>query len=85
MNCPACDSTRTKAMKGQIRTCTKCGAIFGTCYLGESYEFVLPYLTDADPEMTRSKYFDFTTLGSNGLGRRHGWFDPDSKRITQVG
>ncbi len=31
------------------------------------------------------KYFDFTTLGSQGISRRHGWYDTVTRCITQVG
>ena len=31
------------------------------------------------------RYFDIETVGSAGLGRRHGWFNPTTQTITQVG
>ena len=84
MNCPNCNATKHKALKGGFYECLGCGALHGTGYLGDSYGLVKPYLTDADPEMKRSRYFDFTTLGSE-VGRRHGWFDPKTRLITQIG
>jgi ribosomal protein L37AE/L43A len=85
--CRACSNKRGNketATRG-VYTCAACGAIFGTCYLGDSYGFVLPRMSSAAVSPEDQKYFDFTTLGSAGLGRRHGWFDPTSKLITQVG
>ena len=90
--CPCCCKTVTvREMSTNfggvlgIRQCAKCGAIFGTCYLGESYTLVLPYWApeNVTPEATR--YFDFQTLGSKGIGRRHGWYDTATKRIVQTG
>ena len=63
--------------------CPTCGAVQGTCSLGDSYGVILPRWADRDVEET--VYFDLTTLGSDGIGRRHGWFDPISREITQVG
>lgn len=84
-SCPACSSRKSSVVSGQIRRCSKCAAIFGTCYLGESYEMVRPFMTDADPQMERSRYFDFECLGSQGITRRHGWYDPETRLVTQVG
>ena len=84
--CRACNNTRgNKSLAVQVYECAKCGAIFGTCYLGESYGYVLPYMTNKDVAPEEQRYFDFTTLGSKGAGRRHGWFEPSTKLITQVG
>jgi hypothetical protein len=33
----------------------------------------------------RCRYFDFTTIGSAGIDRRHGWFDVESRRVVQIG
>ena len=85
-HCPACGGRRFKATDHwSIKTCTRCNAIFGKCYLGESYGIVLPYLTDEDVPTERTRYYDFDCIGSKGLTRRHGWFDPATKLITQVG
>jgi hypothetical protein len=85
-DCRACDNVRgNKEVATGIYECAACGAIFGTCYLGDSYGFVKPFFAAAEVPAGQSRYFDFTTLGSNGVGRRHGWFDPATKLITQVG
>lgn len=52
-------------------------------YLGESYEIVLPQW-DSEKSPVEIPY-DLVVLGSNGIERRHGWFNPATKRITQTG
>lgn len=84
--CPACSCTRRKATKlVQVFTCSKCDAIYGDCYLGESYGIVKALMTAVDVPHEQQRYFDFTTLGSSGIGRRHGWYDRATGYITQVG
>lgn len=68
-----------------VHECPHCKAVFGTCYLGESYGIVLSYMTSANVPMDQTRYYDFETLGSDGIGRRHGWFDPATRLIVQVG
>lgn len=67
-----------------VHECPKCKAVFGTCYLGESYSIVKPWMSDR-PDMDGARYYDFTVLTGNGIDRRHGWFDPDTRLILQVG
>lgn len=90
--CPACSSKKSKKHPKhpfQVRVCSRCGAIFtppgSAIYLGESYEIVLPRFTTDPSADERAVYFDLDTLGSEGLGRRHGWFDPATGLLTQVG
>jgi len=58
-------------------------------YKGDSYAIRLPWFADDDelkntpPEALR--YYDLTLLGSEGIERVHGWFNPASKRIHQTG
>jgi len=84
--CPNCGANRHKntAVVG-VFECVQCGAVYGSCYLGESYEFVMPYMTTESVPSERTRYYDFECLGSGGITRRHGWFDPATKRIVQVG
>ena len=91
--CPCCGASQNHSSAhshaGRVRECRKCKAIYtqtgSTIYLGESYTLVRPGLTE-DPEADkRHVYFDFSCLGSKGLSRRHGWFDPQTRLITQVG
>lgn len=96
MKCPACNHAkgrdhRPEKFHGEVRECTKCGAIFthegAAIYLGESYLIVSPWFVDHDTPETneRARYFDLTCLGSMGMTRRHGWMDPATKRIIQAG
>jgi hypothetical protein len=84
--CPACSSVRREATQyPEVFTCRKCEAVYGDCYLGDSYAFVLPRWAPADIPSERCRYFDFMTVGSVGIERRHGWYDPVTKLITQTG
>lgn len=86
MPCPACGSLKhrqTTIRNIRVESCSKCGAIYGTVYLGDSYAIVSPFLQKDDGSEIR--YFDLTTLGSEGVGRRHGWFVPETGRLVQVG
>lgn len=93
-SCPACGSKKSRATAYgteirssshnlQIRECCRCKAVYGTCYLGDSYAIVRPFFLKG--EAAEQRYFDLTTLGSEGIGRRHGWFDPATRLLTQVG
>lgn len=86
--CPGCGSTRGIRVDGfpfLVFECAKCGGVVGTCYLGESYHIVRPFFSKADVPAEKTRYFDFTTLGSEGVGRRHGWFDPETRLVVQTG
>lgn len=86
MECPACSGKRHDATELiRVYRCKRCGAIFGECYLGDSYRLVLPYWAEADVPAERTRYFDLMTLGGEGIQRRHGWYDPETRRITQTG
>jgi hypothetical protein len=89
MKCPACNNQRrNKEVKpgSWVYRCSLCEAIFGEhLYLGESYEFVLPYFAKDDVPSERLRYYEFTCLSSAGIMRRHGWYDPETKLIHQVG
>ena len=95
LECPACSSQKTKSMSRrgdqELYECRGCGALFGTFTdLAESYARVHGGWCQCpgratESGMIESRYFDFS--GSDGLGvlRRHGWYDPRCKGITQVG
>jgi hypothetical protein len=97
--CPACNHRLTVAelnrdyiLDGRriqgVRECKRCKALFGICYKGDSYALVLPFMADgqaANDARGRERYFDFMTLGSEGIGRRHGWFDTATRKVTQIG
>jgi len=87
--CPACNHVRGNKMDARmVYTCAGCGAIFhrsGTLYLGDSYTYVLPVWHQGESSPEEECYYDFTTLGSKGIERRHGWFNVRTKKITQTG
>lgn len=90
MKCPACDheGATEHGTIGGVVSCERCGGVYTTrpIYLGESYELVLPrWDADGACPAGQERYFDLETLGSAGLERRHGWFNPETRRITQVG
>jgi hypothetical protein len=93
MECPACSNKRgnkrydeNKIGLMDIHRCKKCGAVFGSCYLGDSYSVVLPqWHTDPNPPSEDLFYFDIEALGSQGIQRRHGWAHKTTRRIVQVG
>lgn len=94
-NCPCCSKKVTQKTRNTpvekngrkfygVSECPYCKAIFGSTYLGDSYSLVKPYF-DTDPAPAEERYFDFETLSSKGIGRRHGWFNPTTGFVTQVG
>jgi hypothetical protein len=90
MKCPACNNgKRLKEIRAfTVMECPKCRAIFsGNCYLylGESYSYVLPYFAKEEVPPEKLRYYDFMCIGSMGIMRRHGWYDPATKLIHQVG
>lgn len=87
-HCPACNSRQNKTNfaeigRGAILTCKRCGAVHGTCYKGESP--VLPFFAKDAVPAEDLRYFDLTLIGSQGVERTHGWYDPKTRLIHQVG
>jgi len=62
-----------------------CGAVLGSCYRGDAYGVYLPYWAPPDTPIENWRYFDLTVLGSDGVSRVHGWFDIETRKLTQVG
>jgi len=90
MNCPCCAATKHVFVDSGIVRCLDCQALFTTRHvpLGQTYKHVLPRWderADSREALCSSVYFDFEYLSSEGLGRRHGWFNPETGCITQVG
>lgn len=88
--CPGCDNVRGNKVDARgVYTCARCAGIFhnqGLLYLGDSYNYVLPHWDENGAcKVEDQRYYDLTVLGSQGVVRRHGWFNPATKRITQVG
>lgn len=84
--CPCCNGKRRNPTRHpMVFTCRRCGAVYGECYKGDSYEYVLPRMTAEPVAKDRIRYYDFTVVGADGVSRRHGWYDPETKLIAQVG
>lgn len=88
--CPACNGRRIKTIPRagvvpEHRTCRRCNAIFGQMYLGDSFTLVLPFFTKRTVPDSEARYFDFVTVGSEGVSRRHGWYDPETRGVVQIG
>jgi hypothetical protein len=86
MECPACShphSTPTRIVG--VEECCLCGALHGECYRGDSYRLVEPRMTTEQVPPERLRYYDFMVVGSDGLSRRHGWFDTETRLIVQIG
>jgi len=87
-HCPGCSEpveTGTRLGPGVIE-CAGCGGTITTrpIWLGETFRYVS---NSWDPEgsFEGARYYDLTYLGSKGLGRRHGWYQPKTKGIVQTG
>lgn len=87
MTCPACNHKKSRRVSILVERCTQCEAIFNRApmSLGDSYKYVLPRFTHEETPIDRQRHFDFQCLSSEGLIRRHGWFDPETRLITQTG
>jgi hypothetical protein len=85
LGCPACSHKSAVEVQGRIYRCAKCEGIYGSCYLGDSYAYVLPFMAQQPVPAEQLRYFDFSFVGSKGPGRRHGWYDPATKLIHQIG
>lgn len=46
---------------------------------------VKPFFARGQGEDEDAVYFDLITLGSQGIGRRHGWVDRETRLIVQAG
>lgn len=86
MECPCCGSKRLSTPDNhQVRTCKKCGAIFGNIYKGDLYSYVIPRFSHEEVPEENLRYFDFEVLGSDGINRIHGWYDKSTKLVQQFG
>lgn len=87
-NCPACSAPENIAsVFPNVVICQGCGGFYTTKPISrvESYFIVKPHFTDDASADDRQIYFDFDVLGSDGPSRRHGWFDPKTRLVTQTG
>ena len=98
MNCPACSGKKSEPYAGYttLYKCQNCNALYGSCFLGTSHTLVKPHFVSEERQAELNKlteeagwdgsiYFDFMCCGSKGQTRRHGWYDPKTGCMTQVG
>jgi hypothetical protein len=87
ITCPGCDGRLVEADRLTFK-CESCGGLIGYgLTLAESFRYVKPQFSKEDVPPTQTRYYDMTgTDGASGNRyRRHGWYDPRTRLITQVG
>lgn len=84
--CGGCLSNRGHRVLGftRVYVCDDCNGTVGTCYVGESHELVKPWFAKTEVPAGLTAYFDFITIGVK-VARRHGFYDPRNRTMTQVG
>lgn len=91
MKCPACSNKRGNKNYDdsigmvQVYRCKKCGAVFGSCYKGDSFKVVKPFWHQGEAQPEDLFYYDLEVLGSAGVERSHGWAHKETRRIVQTG
>jgi len=92
--CPCCSETAHYPVAGfgdRLVICKGCGGEYTprdeTLTEAESYSRVIDKFTTDPSADDRQKYFDHSYIdGENGIPkRRHGWYDPTTSRLTQIG
>lgn len=83
LHCPGCNGRRIE--RGNPARCRRCGAVFGQLYLGDVYAHVALHLPMEEAPAASLRYFDLTLLHSKGVERVHGWYNPATKRVAQIG
>jgi len=84
--CPCCSATRGNAVEVNGRLahglylCEGCGGLLGSCYRGDS-----PVLMVFGEDGDESRYFDLDLLGSDGISRVHGFYNPATMKVVQFG
>jgi hypothetical protein len=80
--CPACGEIEKKiiSIQDHIYICRACECLYGTPILEASFLYVQPNFT---PVWKEKKPFDLRCLGEKSVVRRHGWYDPYSKKIIE--
>jgi len=84
--CPACGATQHRSTPvGGVVECALCGALHGTCTLGESYHLIPPVFSRREAQPDELRPYDLEIVGPDGIGRRHGWYDIETGAIAQIG
>jgi predicted RNA-binding Zn-ribbon protein involved in translation (DUF1610 family) len=84
-HCPACSNGSAVPLATTVYRCAKCRAIFGSCYKGDSYDYVKPVWHDGETAHEDLQFVSLEILGSAGIENFHGWVHKDTRRIVQVG
>ena len=86
--CSCCNNNTARVVlndqghETSLLICAGCGALLGHCYRGDS-----PVLMTFSPDTTPAEqtYFDLDLLGSGGITRTHGWYNPADMKVVQFG
>ncbi len=80
-----------------LRVCDRCGAVLGRCWRGDSPVLLVFCPTEAAKAVSHSarrrlesqlpdpRFFDLDLVGSAGVERVHGWFNPATMKVVQFG
>lgn len=86
--CPACSSwerhPRSQADDMRVFVCRACGCMYGNCQNGASFTLVKSAWSKRKSRGTEVP-FDLMDTDHGVRYRRHGWYDPKTGLITQVG
>lgn len=87
--CGACGGSVEGSDRNGVGHCADCGGLNTTRLIDLDLSFAYvssEMLPEERAPLTSSTYYDLMTLKSDGTPRRrHGWYDPATKGITQVG
>jgi hypothetical protein len=94
--CPACNHRNetdncAPVEDGHYIICENCGAHFGDYWGHKSTEKIVKReWDDTECPIEKTTYFDFTVFAMVGgeveiMGRRHGWYNTENKKIVQIG
>lgn len=83
--CPNCNSGLRAATRVRgVYMCSRCSAVYGTCWEREAVSFVDLGTLKAQANGAEVRYFDF--IINDGQPRRvHGWYDPSDRKVVQYG
>ena len=89
--CPACSGRRHVHVGVNGRTfpslysCERCGCVHGSGYKGDVLSVVLVGTLRGESASGESLPFNVEMVGSDGVTRSHGWFDPVDGVVHQYG
>ena len=83
MLCGCCLTTWHHVGRIPIGTCPNCGGLIGEGVTGVEIAAWVDLTKWSEKEsMDGARYFDFIRLDGS---RVHGWFDPETKQVLQIG